>query len=67
MLEWNGRFQEWNGKQSSILDFAHGIYKKIYTYIVIYKSGFAEMYLAVNHLSINNDYVYCSYSVGFAS
>ena len=35
MPEWNGRFQEWNGKQSfipithSILDFAHGIYRKI--------------------------------------
>ena len=31
-MEWNGRFQEWNGRQSSILpyqsqlDFAHGIY-----------------------------------------
>ena len=34
MPEWNGRFQEWNGRQSSIqsanfiLDFAHGIYRK---------------------------------------
>ena len=29
-MEWNGRFQKWNGRQSSILDFAHGIYKKTY-------------------------------------
>ena len=33
-MEWNERFQEWNGRQSSILnsilDFAHGIYRKIY-------------------------------------
>ena len=37
-MEWNRRFQEWNGRQpsihfhtNSILDFAHGIYRKIYT------------------------------------
>ena len=24
-MEWNGRFQEWSGRQSSILDFSHGI------------------------------------------
>ena len=36
-MEWNGRFQEWNGRQSSILpyrfhiDFVHCIYRKIHT------------------------------------
>ena len=36
-MEWNGRFQEWNGKQSSILPyqfhtrFVHCIYRKIHT------------------------------------
>ena len=29
--KWNGRFQEWNGRQSSILDFANGIHRKVYT------------------------------------
>ena len=35
-MEWNGRFLEWNGRQSSILpyqfhtSFAHGIYRKLY-------------------------------------
>ena len=44
-MEWNGRFQEWNGRQSSILsyqfgipyfrtnsilDFVHCIYRKIH-------------------------------------
>ena len=33
-MEWNGRFQEWNGKNlsylhtNSILDFVHDIYRK---------------------------------------
>ena len=37
-IEWNGRFQEWNERQSSILPyqfqtrFRHGICRKIYTY-----------------------------------
>ena len=36
MPEWNGRFQEWNGRQfsilhtNSILDFVHCIYRKIH-------------------------------------
>ena len=38
-MEWNGRFQEWNGRQfsilyfhtNSILDFMHCIYRKIHT------------------------------------
>ena len=36
MPEWNGRLQEWNERQSSLLhtnstlDFAGGIYRKIY-------------------------------------
>ena len=38
-MKWIGRFQKWNGRQSSIpipyystlLDFAHDIYRKIYT------------------------------------
>ena len=36
-MEWNGRFQEWNGRQSSILPyqfhtrFVHCIYRKIHT------------------------------------
>ena len=34
-MEWNGRFQDWNGRQSSILLYqfhaglVHGIYKQI--------------------------------------
>ena len=40
-MEWNRRLQEWNGKHlpyyhgNFLLDFAHGIYKKM---IVIHKS-----------------------------
>ena len=30
-IEWKERFQERNGRQSSILDFVHCIYRKIYT------------------------------------
>ena len=37
-MDWDGRFQEWNGRPSPILsyqfhttDFVHGIYRKIYT------------------------------------
>ena len=28
MPKWNGIFQEWNGGQSSILDFVHCMYNK---------------------------------------
>ena len=41
MPEWNGRFEKWNGRQSSIfpfpfhtittVDFDYGIYRKVYT------------------------------------
>ena len=39
MPQWNGRFQEWNGMEdnlpyfytNSIVDFAHGIYRKMNT------------------------------------
>ena len=51
-MEWNGRFQEWNGRQSSILDFAHGIsYTEKYIWIVITKN--IRKHLAANHLSTN--------------
>ena len=35
MAEWNRRFQEWNGKQYSIPDFVHCIFRKTYRYTCI--------------------------------
>ena len=57
MPERNGRFQEWNERRSSILDFAHGIYRKINANSgvpVLYTNVFSLKYLAADRVSTNS-------------
>ena len=69
MPEWNGRFQEWNGKKSFTISYQfHRTFTQKYKWIVI-----TELYslkcLAANH-NMSTEYfgrVHCANSVGIAS
>ena len=52
-MEWNGRFQEWNGRQSSILSYLISLmaFTENYIWTVITKN--IRKCFAANHLSTN--------------
>ena len=59
MLEWNGRFQEWNGRQSSILPYQfHTTFCGLYLQKNIYQSPVVTHNIVTEVFSFNI-YTYC--------
>ena len=74
-MEWNERFQEWNGRQSSILDFLHCIYRNICNVRMsgstnnivtgVFNFNTYGYYLSTNHDSLVM-YIHCANGVCIA-